>query len=599
MSNLAPDLSELHAALSLAQPALFSLRYRSALVLDDILRTMRQLIAPRLLHELRYQVETDRVEAAAFQLVSSANHLAADEIPVIALRPEPGADPKSPALAAFWKVVNGQRETLGHLNAIVLICLDDAHTGAAYHHARDLISWCAPKFEFDSLTPISGDRPALIHSESISRTSGSGGRATWYSLHPLWRQALASGKPLTADLTTRIVLPLLRAAVANGMVSEGHAFMQEANAAHVPFRDERQRSLWLETCGDLAVAQGDLAWALRSYTESKTLRERLAASDPANAAWQRDLSVSLERLGDLAVAQGDLAGALRSFTDAKTIRERLAVSDPANTKWQRDLSVSLEKLGDLAVAKGDLAGALRYYTDAKTIRERLAASDPANTKWQRDLSVSLEKHGDLAVAKGDLAGALRYYTEGKAIAERLVASDYTNAEWQRDFWMSNGKLGDLATAQGDLPAALDYWTKANEVTSRLAANDPANAAWQRDLSVSLNKLGDLAVAQGDLNGALRSFTEGKNIAERLAASDSANAAWQRDLSYSCYVIAAEVFQPQQRWAEALALMEQSLLIDERLAATDPTNVVWQKDVKVSRALVEKLRAKVAGESSGA
>jgi hypothetical protein len=39
-------------------------------------------------------------------------------------------------------------------------------------------------------------------------------------------------------------------------------------------------------------------------------------------------------------------------------------------------------------------------------------------------------------------------------------------------------------------------------------------------------------------------------------------------------------------------MEQSLRISERLAATDPTNVMWQEDVKVSRALVEKLRAKV-------
>jgi hypothetical protein len=104
-----------------------------------------------------YQAETGRAEAAAFQLVGSASQLATDDIPVIALRPEPGADPKSPALATFWKVVNGQRETLGHLNAIVLICLDDAHTSAAYHHARDLISWCAPKFEFDALTPTGGD----------------------------------------------------------------------------------------------------------------------------------------------------------------------------------------------------------------------------------------------------------------------------------------------------------------------------------------------------------------------------------------------------------------------------------------------------------
>jgi tetratricopeptide (TPR) repeat protein len=544
MSPQTPELSELHAALSLAQPALISLRYRSALVLDDILRTMRQLIAPRLVHELVYQPEADREEAAAFQLVSSAGQLTADDIPVIALRPEPGADPKSPALAAFWKVVNGQRETLGHLNAIILICLDDAHTGAAYHHARDLISWCAPKFEFDSLTPISGDRHVLIQTESSSRTSGSGGRVTWDSLHPLWRQALASGKPLTPDLTNRIVLPLLGAAVDNGMVSEGHAFMQEANAAHVPFRDERQRSLWLESCGDLAVAQGDLAGALCLFTEGKNIAERLAARNPTAAWWQRDLSVSLNKLGDLAVKQGDLVEALRLFTEGKNIAQRLAASDPTNAEWQRDLSVSLGKLGNLAVAQGDLAGALRDFTESKTIHQRLADSDPANAERQRDLTVSLNQLGDLAVAQGDLAGALRSFTESKTIRERLAASDPTNAEWQRD------------------------------------------------LSILHNKLGDLAVAQGDLAGALRSFTESKTIAERLAASDPANAEWQRDLSVSCWMIAAKVFQPQERWSEALELMAQSLRISEHLASTDPTNVMWQKDVKVDRALVAELRAKV-------
>ncbi|MBK8035767.1 MAG: hypothetical protein IPK22_01325 [Verrucomicrobiaceae bacterium] len=543
MSNPSPDLSELHAALSLAQPALIALRYRSALVLDDILRSARQLIAPRSLHELRFEISPHRTEASAFQLVHQATQLASADIPVIAIRPEPGAATDSPDLPAFWKALNSQREALGRVPAIVIICLDEAHTATAYQHATDLLSWCAPKFEFNALTSLGSDHSGLALGEAASRSSGTGGRSTWDSLHPLWRQALASGKPLTADLTTRVVLPLLRAAVDNGMVSEGHAFMQEANAAHVPFRDEHQRSLWLDSCGDLAVVQGDLAGASRSYTESKTISESLAASNPANAVWQRDLSVSLEKLGDLAVAQGDLAEALRSFTESKTIREYLAVSDPANAGWQRDLSVSMDRLGNLAVAQGDLARALRSFTESKTIRERLAASDPANAGWQRDLSVSQIKLGDLAVAQGNLAGALHYFTESKTIREYL------------------------------------------------AARDPANAALQRDLYVSMVRLGHLAVEQGDLAGALRCITEGKNIVERLVASDSANAEWQRDLFYSNAMIATKVFPPQQRWEEALELMEQGLCISERLAATDPTNVIWQKDVQVSRNLVTKLRAK--------
>ncbi|MBX7209925.1 MAG: TIR domain-containing protein [Verrucomicrobiaceae bacterium] len=260
--------------------------------------------------------------------------------------------------------------------------------------------------------------------------------------------------------------------------------------------------------------------------------QRLAQSDPANAAWQRDLSVSLNKLGDLAIAQGDLPAALRWHTECHGILQRLAQSDPANAAWQRDLSVSLNKLGDLAIAQGDLPAALRWHTECHGILQRLAQSDPANAGWQRDLSVSLNKLGGLAIAQGDLPAALRWFTEDLDIAQRLAQSDPANAGWQRDLSVSLEKLGDLAIAQGDLPAALRWHTECHGILQRLAQSDPANAGWQRDLSVSLNKLGDLAIAQGDLPAGLRWFTDAKAIAQRLAQSDPANAEWQRDLSVS-------------------------------------------------------------------
>ena len=71
---------------------------------------------------------------------------------------------------------------------------------------------------------------------------------------------------------------------------------------------------------DVCNRLGHLADAVAAAKESRTIRQRLADSDPDNAGWQRDLAVSLDRLGELAVAQGDLAAALRSFTECKAIR---------------------------------------------------------------------------------------------------------------------------------------------------------------------------------------------------------------------------------------------------------------------------------------
>ena len=143
--------------------------------------------------------------------------------------------------------------------------------------------------------------------------------------------------------------------------------------------------------GDVLVAQGDGAGALTAYRESLAIRERLAASDPSNASWQRDLSVSHTKVGDVLVAQGDGAGALTAYRESLAIRERLAASDPSNASWQRDLSVSQDRIGDVLRAQGDGAGALTAYRESLAIRERLVASDPSNAEWQRDLSISRQR----------------------------------------------------------------------------------------------------------------------------------------------------------------------------------------------------------------
>ncbi len=60
--------------------------------------------------------------------------------------------------------------------------------------------------------------------------------------------------------------------------------------------NDRDRSVALDALGDVLIAKGDGPGALAAYQRSLAIAERLAASDPANAGWQRDVSVSLWRL---------------------------------------------------------------------------------------------------------------------------------------------------------------------------------------------------------------------------------------------------------------------------------------------------------------
>jgi tetratricopeptide (TPR) repeat protein len=356
------------------------------------------------------------------------------------------------------------------------------------------------------------------------------------------------------------------------------------NSKKNPERRMGQCALWLVgihmTLGKLSVAKELAELALQ-------IAQRLARSDPGNAAWQRDLFVSLNKLGDLAVAQGNLPEAQRLFAESLRIAQRLAESDPGNAAWQRDLSVSLNKLGELAVAQGNLTEAQRLFAESLRISQRLAESDPGNAAWQRDLSVSLEKLGDLAVAQGNLPEAQRLFAESLRIAQRLAESDPGNAAWQRDLSVSLDRLGDLAVAQGNLPEAQRLFAESLRIIQRLAESDPGNAEWQRDLSVLLNKLGNLAVAQGNLPEAQRHFAESLRIIQRLAESDPGNAAWQRDLSVSMEKM-AKVSHQNGEPEKAYSFQRQALAISTRLAEVNPTSAELWRTVWVHHAQLAQI-----------
>ena len=116
--------------------------------------------------------------------------------------------------------------------------------------------------------------------------------------------------------------------------------------------------------------------------------ERLAAQDPANAGWQRDLGISHNRIGAIhhrigwiLKAQGDLAGALAAQEKYRAIMERLAEQDPANAGWQYDLSVSLYGIRTLEIALEDWQAAASTVASEAEVMKRLVALDPDNSGW--------------------------------------------------------------------------------------------------------------------------------------------------------------------------------------------------------------------------
>jgi hypothetical protein len=183
------------------------------------------------------------------------------------------------------------------------------------------------------------------------------------------------------------------------------------------------------------VAQGDGPGAAAAYRQSLALTEALAARDPANTEWQRDVSVSYERVGDALVAQGDGPGALAAYRQSLALTEALAARDPANTEWQRHLSASYDRIGNV-VAQSDGPGALAAYRQSLAIREALAARDPANTEWQTDVALSCSRLGTLEYGQ-QLQTRYDYLIRGRSALLALKAEGRLMASQDLIGWFDN------------------------------------------------------------------------------------------------------------------------------------------------------------------
>jgi hypothetical protein len=98
--------------------------------------------------------------------------------------------------------------------------------------------------------------------------------------------------------------------------------------------------------------------------------------------------VSYNKIGDVLVAQGNLAEALKSFRDGLAIRERLAQSDAGNAGWQFDLVVSHWQLA----VNGDDAPR-RFAFIVATLRKLKAENrlTPVQERWLPKAEAQLAK----------------------------------------------------------------------------------------------------------------------------------------------------------------------------------------------------------------
>jgi tetratricopeptide (TPR) repeat protein len=195
--------------------------------------------------------------------------------------------------------------------------------------------------------------------------------------------------------------------------------------------------------GNILLARGDLAEALKSYREGLTVAERLAQAGPDGVGWQNKIVLISIKVGDVLMAQGNFADALKSYQDALAVANRFAESKFESVKWQRDLSLAYSKVGDALAAGGKLDEAIKSLQDGLAIRERAAKASPSDIEAQHDLAIGRAQVAAVLAEQGDALHALELLQQARGIIAKLAERSPGDHQRSNELVMIDNNIANL------------------------------------------------------------------------------------------------------------------------------------------------------------
>lgn len=317
------------------------------------------------------------------------------------------------------------------------------------------------------------------------------------------------------DLTDRALEQQARSLTGIGQVR-----LEEGNhvAAMQAFREAHARSTALyerkpengQRLFDLAQAEywiGFVAWQqgrlddaetwLRKYRDSGI---RLAAMDPDNFDWQKEVAYGHHNLAVLDESRGRYAEATRAMRSKQELLRQWSQQRPKDLQLRFESADTASWLGSLSLRQGKLADAEAYFGEQVEELQRNVAEAPRNARWKEYSVDTLLLLVDVQAQRGRLSEARATVQLASPLAAALLAQDPTNNKWRTSLGSCRWWKANLDATQQPNRAA----TEASATTALLTEAHVAEPRNERVLSWLARARGlqaQLALERGDVAGA--------------------------------------------------------------------------------------------------
>lgn len=261
--------------------------------------------------------------------------------------------------------------------------------------------------------------------------------------------------------------------------------------------DRAQAEYWI---GYVALQQGDYDTTERWFRNYHASAVALAAMDPDNFDWQKEVAYGLHNLAVMDHKRARYAAAEQSIRAVVALFLGWLKQHPDDPALRFEAADSISWMGSLALAQGKLADAESHFARQVEMLRANMAAEPDNTHWKVYSVFALNLLTDVQKLRGRTAEAQTSVATAIGLASPLLARDPSNNEWRATLARCHLNRAELAAAaQPD--RALEDAAHAEALLLTALAAEPKSQRTIDGLARAHNQLARLALARGDIGTA--------------------------------------------------------------------------------------------------
>ena len=289
------------------------------------------------------------------------------------------------------------------------------------------------------------------------------------------------------------------------------------------------RAMAMRQIGEVRFGQGNLAPALKAFTESRNITAALHESSPQDERILFELGQAEFWVGYVAWERKDLHGAEVAFQAYRDASTKLAARHPDNADYTLELAYAASNLGSVARERGKPAEAFRYFSDAVDLNERLLTVSPDDTDLRYDLAEGLSWMGSAQLDLGDLPGSEATLRRSHGFLSELHDRGI-RARHSEGYGDVSALLAEVQTHRGEVEQAQRTIDIGLDVFSGLVERDPDNARWGTGLYRMGHLRTHLLISTGQADQARSASEQSYQGLMRLAGDDPSNMDLQQRLA---------------------------------------------------------------------